>query len=150
MRLEVEIKQTKPFRNIYHKASVNLIYTGKWMMQIQVDILKSYNLTLQQYNILRILRGQFPNAATVKLVRDRMLDRMSDASRIIELLRKKDLVERHVNDLNRRKMDVRITQKGVDLLIEIENENDRMDLKLRSLNEDELLQLNSLLDKLRN
>src|ERR1039458_3554105 len=89
MQLEKEIHQVKPFRNDYHKASVNIVYTGKWMMQFHADILKPYGLTIQQYNILRILRGQYPNATTVKLIRERMLDRMSDASRIVELLRKR-------------------------------------------------------------
>ena len=149
MILEKEIQQVKPFRNNYHKAAVNLIFSGKWMIQFHSDVVKKYNLTIQQYNILRILRGRHPGSATVKLIRERMLDRMSDASRIIELLRKKHLLERNINMENRRKVDVIITQKGLDLLEEIEGENDRMDKRLSALNEDEIVLLNNLLDKVR-
>ncbi len=149
MRLEKEIQQAKPFRNNYHKASVNLVFTGKWMIQFHSDVFKQYNLTIQQYNILRILRGRSPAAATVKFIRERMLDRMSDASRIVELLRKKELVERNICGLDRRKMDVVITQKGLNLLEEIEKENERVDKYLSGLNEEEIVLLNDLLDKVR-
>jgi len=149
MILEKEIQQVKPFRNNYHKAAVNLVFTGKWMIQFHSDVFKQYNLTIQQYNILRILRGRNPSAATVKLIRERMLDRMSDASRIVEVLRKKKLVERNICGEDRRKMDVVITQKGLELLEEIEKENERMDKYLSALNEEEIVQLNDLLDKVR-
>lgn len=149
MKLEKEIQQVKPFRNDYHKASVNLIFSGKWMIQFHSDVFKKYNLTVQQYNILRILQGMYPGTTTVKLIRDRMLDRMSDASRIVELLRKKGLVERNISSTDRRRTDVVITGKGSDLLKEIENENESMDNRLSSLNKDEIILLNSLLDKVR-
>lgn len=149
MKLEAEIKQVKPFRNNYHKASVNLVFTGKWMIQFQSDVFRKYHLTIQQYNILRILRGQYPGAATVKLIRERMLDRNSDASRIVELLRKKKLVERVICDHDRRKMDVTITQKGLDLLNDLVKENERIEKRLSALNEEEIIQLNELLDKVR-
>ncbi len=149
MILEKEIQQVKPFRNNYHKASVNLIFTGKWMIQFHSDVFKKYDLTFQQYNILRILRGRIPGVSTVKLIRERMLDRMSDASRIVEILRKKKLVERNICSEDRRKMDVVITQKGLDLLTEIERENERMDKRLSALNEEEIVLLNNLLDKVR-
>lgn len=149
MKLEEEIKQTRPFRNNYHKAAVNLIFTGKWMIQFHSSVFKEYNLTFQQFNILRILRGRNSEAATVKLIRKRMLDRMSDASRIVEVLRKKQLVERNISSEDRRKMDVTITQKGLDLLEEIEKENERFDNRLSALNEEEICLLNDLLDKVR-
>ncbi len=149
MILEKEIQQVKPFRNNFHKAAVNLIFTGKWMIQFHSDVLKQYNLTVQQYNILRILRGRNPGAVTVKLIRERMLDRMSDASRIVELLRKKRLVERNISNVDRRKMNVEITQKGLDLLEEIEKENERMDKHLSALSEEEIILLNDLLDRVR-
>lgn len=149
MILEKEINQVKPFRNNYHRAAVNLIFTGKWTTQFHSDIFKKYNLTFQQYNILRILRGGNPGALTVKLIRERMLDRMSDASRIIELLRKKKLVERNMSLEDRRKMDVMISQAGLGLLEQIEKESEYMDNRLRTLNEEEIVQLNYLLDKVR-
>ena len=149
MKLEKEIQQVKPFRNDYHKASVNLIFSGKWMIQFHSDVFKKYNLTVQQYNILRILNGRHPQPTTVKLIRERMLDRMSDASRIVELLRKKGLVERNINGSDRRKTDVVIAGKGSTLLKEIEQESEYMDNRLSSLNKDEIILLNSLLDKVR-
>jgi DNA-binding MarR family transcriptional regulator len=149
MKLEKEIQQIKPFRNDYHKASVNLIFSGKWMIQFHSDVFKKYHLTIQQYNILRILHGMYPGATTVKLIRDRMLDRMSDASRIVELLRKKGLVERNISSTDRRMSDVVITGKGSDLLKEIEKENEYMDNRLSSLNKEEINLLNNLLDKAR-
>ena len=150
MQLEKEIHQVRPFRNDYHKATVNLIYSGKWVLQFVTDFLKPYKLTLQQYNILRILRGKYPEAITVTFIRDRMLDRMSDASRLVEHLRKKELVIRTTAGSDRRRMDVVITEKGLALLEEIEKENDQMDKRLASLDEQEVVQLNFLLDKLRN
>jgi len=149
MKLENEIQQVKPFRNNYHKAAVNLIFTGKWMIQFHSDVFKKYDLTFQQYNILRILRGRNLKASTIKLIRERMLDRMSDASRIVELMRKKKLVERNICGEDRRKMDVIIMQKGLELLEEIEKENERMDKHLSALNEEEIVLLNDLLDKVR-
>jgi|ERR1035441_9918104 DNA-binding MarR family transcriptional regulator len=148
--IETEIKQVKPFRNDYHKATVNLLFTGKWIINHHNSLLHGCGLTLQQYNILRILRGQYPKATTVKLIRERMLDKMSDASRIVELLRTKGLIDRGLNSGDRRKVDVLITQKGLDLLDEVELEgNDIMDSFLSNLNHDEINELNFLLDKLR-
>jgi DNA-binding MarR family transcriptional regulator len=149
MKLEKEIQQVKPFRNDYHKASVNLIFSGKWMIQFHSDVLKKYHLTVQQYNILRILQGVYPGTITVKLIRERMLDRMSDASRIVELLRKKELVERNISSSDRRKTDVVITGKGTTLLKEIEKESEYMDNRLAALNKEEIALLNNLLDKVR-
>src|ERR1019366_4028842 len=125
-------------------------FTGKWIVRFHVDLFKSYKLTLQQYNILRILRGRHPEAITVKLIRERMLDRMSDASRIVEVMRKKGLLERVTHSTDRRRMDVSINQKGLALLEEIDRkENEKLDNQLNTLNEQEIEQLNFLLDKLR-
>lgn len=120
------------------------------MLQFISDVLKPYKLTLQQFNILRILRGKYPEAIMVSYIRDRMLDRMSDVSRVIENLRKKGLVERTAAVDDRRRMDIVITDKGMQLLDEIKKENERMDKHLSSLSEQEISQLNFLLDKLRN
>jgi len=149
MKLETEIHQVKSFRNDYHKAAVNLIFSGKWMIQFHSDIFRKYNLTVQQYNILRILKGRYPQATTVKLIRERMLDRMSDASRIVELLRKKSLIERTISSSDRRRSDVVITNKGAALLKEMEKEDEYMDNRLSSLKEEEIVLLNNLLDKAR-
>ncbi|MDP1726397.1 MAG: MarR family transcriptional regulator [Bacteroidota bacterium] len=151
MELDKEIWQIKPFRNVYHRAAVNLIYTGKWIINYHSGIFKKYGLTLQQYNILRILNGQYPNAATVKLIQERMLDKMPDASRIVENLRKKGLIQRDLNSGDRRSVDVIITNKGIELLNTIaEKENHAMDEFLINLDPEETEQLNYLLDKIRN
>jgi DNA-binding MarR family transcriptional regulator len=150
VKIEVAIKQGKPFRNTYHKVAVNLIFTGKWIINYHNELLKSLGLTLQQYNMLRILRGQYPKAVTVKLIRERMLDKMSDASRIVENLRKKELVTRDVNVKDRRRVNVAITQKGLTFLANIEEKvNIKTDRFVSRLNLNEIDQLNTLLDKLR-
>ena len=148
--IEQAIKQSKAFRNEYHKASVNLIYSGKWIINFHNELFRQFTLTLQQYNILRILKGQSPKAATVKLIRERMLDKASDASRIVEVLRKKELVQRDLNSDDRRKVNVFITKKGINLLATIEKKSHILDNFLSSLSPKEIKLLNALLDKARN
>ncbi len=148
MKLEDEISQ-KAFKNDFHRATVNIIYTYNWLVNFQMNLLKPYGLTIQQYNILRILRGQYPNPTTIKLIKERMLDKMSDASRIVEKLRVKGLVDRKECPHERRKVDVLITQKGLELLKETDKHDDELLKKTSSLNEHEIKQLNELLDKIR-
>ena len=148
MKLEDEILQ-KHFRNEYHKATVNVIFSYNWLVDYQAKLFKPYGITMQQYNILRILRGQHPNPATIKLIKERMLDKMSDASRIVEKLRLKGLVDRNICPNDRRNVDVCITEKGLELLSQLDKHNDETDAKLATLNKEEITQLNSLLDKLR-
>ncbi|MGE5363807.1 MAG: MarR family winged helix-turn-helix transcriptional regulator [Bacteroidota bacterium] len=148
MRLEDEIYQ-KEFKSGYHKAVVNIIYTCNWILNHQERILKPAGLTPQQYNILRILRGQYPNPSSIKLIRERMLDKMSDASRLVEKLRIKGLVERTECSQDRRKVDILITQKGLDILKKLDKGSDRINTLLSGLNEKEIAQLNRLLDDLR-
>ena len=148
MKLEEEISQ-KAFRNNKHKAIVNIIFSYNWLLTNHFKLLKPYDLTIQQFNILRILRGQYPNPATVKLLKERMLDKMSDASRLVEKLRSKGLVDRKINDKSRRNVDVLITQKGLDLLAEIDKKNSEFDQLIENLDTRETEQLNNLLDKLR-
>jgi DNA-binding MarR family transcriptional regulator len=148
MKLEDEILQ-KHFRNEYHKATVNVIYSYNWLVDFQVNLFKPYGITMQQYNILRILRGQYPKPATIKLIKERMLDKMSDASRIVEKLRIKGLVDRNICSGDRRNVDVCITDKGLELLSRVDKHDNEVDAKLSVLSEDEVKQLNELLDKLR-
>ena len=150
MKISEEIKQVKPFRNENQKASVNLIFTGKWLFNLHNEFFKAYGLSVQQYNILKILNGQYPKSATVKTIRERMLDKMSDASRIVENLRKKEFITRELKADNRREVDVLITQKGIDLLKIIEEKDSKtLDGFLSKLSQNEKEQLNALLDKLR-
>ncbi len=148
MKLEDEIRQKK-FLNNRNKTIVNIIFTNNWIVYNQAYLLKKHNITIQQYNILRILRGQYPNPATIKLIKERMLDKMSDASRIVEKLRLKGLIDRKVCSDDRRNVDVFINKNGLKLLSEIDEKNDEIESIMSNLSEDELIQLNNLLDKLR-
>lgn len=148
MRLEEEIAQ-KQFRNQAHKLVVNIIYTYNWLITSQQSMLKPHGITGQQFNVLRILRGQYPNPASIKLVRERMLDKMSDASRIVEKLRTKGLVERHICPTDRRACDVTITHKGLQLLESLDQENEKFNHITDRLSEDEQKLVNDLLDKMR-
>lgn len=148
MRLEDEIKQ-KSFRNEFHKLAVNIIYTHSWLMSKIIYMLSQYDITPQQYNILRILRGQFPSPASVSLLKSRMLDKMSDASRLVDRLVEKGLVEKKISNNDRRRLDVYITSKGLKLLKKIDNKNKQFDDLLKGITEQEAITLNNLLDKLR-
>jgi DNA-binding MarR family transcriptional regulator len=148
MKLEDEIVQKK-FKSEYQKVIINIVYTNNWINRFFFEELKPFKITSQQYNILRILRGQYPKPASIKLIKERMLDKMSDASRIVEKLRIKQLVKRELCENDRRNVDVIITDKGLHLLKELDVIEDRSKKYLSSLNEKEVAQLNKLLDKMR-
>lgn len=148
MKLEQEIKQPK-FRNDFHKLAVNIIYSYNWLVKSQTELFQKFDITGNQFNILRILRGQYPNPATICLLRERMLDKMSDASRLVERLRVKGLVKRELSNEDRRRVDVVITDNGLKLLSEIDKLNDRQDASFKNLSSAEAKKLNNLLDKLR-
>ena len=146
--LEDEIKQEK-FKSSYHKLMLNLIFTGNWIQSAHARHLKQFGLSTQQFNILRILRGQHPDPATVNLLQERMLDRMSNASRLVEKLRRKGLLERHTCPNDRRAVDIVITQKGLALLDEIDDLDDGVGEQLADISESEARRLNAMLDKIR-
>ena len=148
MELEKEINQ-KRFRSESHKLMVNIIYTFNWLNSRHYEFLKPFDITSQQFNVLRILRGQQSQPASIKLIRERMLDKMSDASRIVEKLRLKGLAERHICAHDRRSCQVFITQKGMDLLTEIDKLDDQMETFSAQLTAEEQMTLSLLLDKLR-
>lgn len=146
--LEEEIMQTK-FRSEQHRAIINLVFTGNWLTAQHTKFLRTYNLTEQQFNILRILRGQQPRPASINLIKERMLDKMSDVSRIVERMRKLGLVEREICPSDRRSVEVVITEQGLELLTEVDEHAAKVDSVLDNLNNEELQTLNTLLDKLR-
>jgi DNA-binding MarR family transcriptional regulator len=148
MSLEQDIGQ-KDFRSEYHKAVLNILHTHYYLVDKMNDLFKKHDITRQQYNVLRILRGQLPGSASVNLIRDRMLDKMSDASRIVERLRIRDFVTRDYAENDKRRVDVKITEKGIDLLAVMQSEVDSFDDLVSGLTEEEARQLNALLDKLR-
>lgn len=149
MRLEDEIKQVKAFKNDYNKAVVNLIFTYNWLESSSKAFFKDFDLTSQQFNILRILKGQHPNPSTINLLRDRMLDKMCDASRLVERLRIKGLVERSQASSDKRAVDIFISKKGEELLTKIEVKFPAFEEKLHTLTAEEVVVFNNLLDKLR-
>lgn len=147
-RIEEEIKQSS-FKNEFSKGIVNLIFTNGWLHQKQLEVFKPYGLTTPQFNILRILRGQHPEPSTVNLLIDRMLDKSSNASRIVDRLETKGLVERKQCMKDRRAVDVVISQKGLDLLGKLDRELENWERSIRHLDEEESRTLNQLLDKMR-
>lgn len=148
MSIEKDIQQLA-FKSPYSKAIINIIYTNNWLQSLQVEIFKPFDLSLQQYNVLRILRGQYPNPITVIAIIERMLDKMSNASRLVDKLLAKELVIRRLCPNDRRAVDVLITEKGMKLLAEIDLLQDAWEEKLHGLSENEALQLSELLDKMR-
>ncbi len=144
--IEELIHQSK-FRNEKHKCIVSIICASNLICNHHEDILEKYGLTLQQFNVLRILRGQHPAPSTVNLIRERMLDKMSDASRIVERLRKIDLVERVQCERDRRAVDVLITKKGLNVLSQIDKLESRMQQPFSKLTDKDAKLLNELLAK---
>lgn len=149
MTIEKEIK-TKSFLTAHHKLVVNLTYTNSWLQLKHAEWLKPYSLSIQQFNILRILRGQFPEPASVNLLINRMVDKNSNASRLVEKLRLKELIFRKRNDTDRRHVDILITQKGLALLTELDKKYTDFEKQFHHLSTDEAETLSNLLDKLRN
>lgn len=148
MKIEDEIKQSA-FKNDFQKAHINLIYTSGWLQLSMAALFKPYGITLPQYNILRILRGQHPKPATISLLIDRMLDKTSNASRIVDKLEAKDLVTRKQCSEDRRTVDVMITEKGLALLTQMEEIEYESRRGIMHLSADEAAELNRLLDKIR-
>lgn len=147
MSIEKDIQQSK-FRNEYQKTVVNIIYTYNWITEKTKQIFERGDITSQQYNILRILRGAGKPLSTLQ-IRQRMLDKMSDTSRIVDRLVKKDLVKKVICKTDRRLVDVTITDPGLALLEKLDGYNDEMDALLGNITEEEAKMLNQLLDKIR-
>jgi len=148
MTLEKDISQ-RHFRNLNQKSMVNLIFTYHWVVEKIKDLLSTEDITLQQYNILRILRGSFPEPLSTLQIRDRMLDKMSDTSRIVDRLVVKGLAQKNISKTDKRLVDVMITEEGRALLAKLDLHNDELDSIANALSEDEMNILNNLLDKLR-
>jgi len=148
MKIEDEIQSSK-FEDNYHKAVINISYTSGWLSNLLRLNFEKYNLTSQQFNVLRILRGQQPKPVTINMIKERMSDKMSDASRIVDRLVQKELVSRCTNNVDRRAVDIHITEKGLEILRKMDVEFKTSDLFKHNLTEDEAGQLSDLMDKLR-
>lgn len=148
MGIEKDINQNK-FSSERQKAMINILYTYGWITEQVRTYLSSEDITLQQFNILRILRGSFPKPLSTLQIRERMLDKMSDTSRIVDRLIAKGLVKKTVSAKDKRLVDVLITEKGQDLLAKLNIESNKLDEIMGNLSDSEATDLSALLDKLR-
>lgn len=147
MKIDDEIKQQR-FTSNKQKAVINLLYTANWLIAKQKDLFRPYNVTVQQFNILRILRGNHPRAISATEIKSRMLDRNSDVSRLIDRMLSKGLVTRKTSTSDKRAADIHIAEAGIALLAEMDKVQDRID-NMIDLDETNAGILNELLDAAR-
>lgn len=148
MKIEDEIKQAK-FRNDYHKAVVNLMFTSGWLATRQEELFKPFGITPAQFNILRILRGQGNKSMSGAAIKERMLERNSDISRMLDRLAKKDLIVRSQCPNDKRATDVHIAPAGLKVLKAIDATIDKAEKEIIHLSQKEAKMLSDLLDKAR-
>ena len=148
MKLEEEIQQ-KNFKSPHQKLAVNIFYTSNWLSSHYAGFFKGSDLTTRQFNVLRIMRGQHPHPCALKLIKERMLDRMSDASRIVDKLVAKKYVERKECPSDRRSVHLFITERGLKTLARLDYIDDSVKEIFKKLSLREVQQLNDLMDKLR-
>jgi MarR family 2-MHQ and catechol resistance regulon transcriptional repressor len=146
--IEKDIQQAN-FASTRQKAMINILFTYGWVLERIKNFLVNEDITHQQFNILRILRGSHPKPLSTLQIRDRMLDKMSDTSRIVDRLVTKDLVKKVICEKDKRLVDVTITEKGQTLLQKIDSEADHIAEIMGNLSEEEAGQLSDLLDKMR-
>lgn len=147
MKIEEEISQPK-FRNATQKALINVIFTSHWILDKQQSFFKPFGITSQQFNILRILRGQYPQGISGATLKARMMDKNSDVSRLLYRLEVKELIEKRLCPSDKRATDIFITQKGLDVLAELDKNQTEFDAIL-ALTDSEAMLLSELLDKAR-
>ena len=149
MKIGDAIKQ-KEFKSEFQKLFINIIYTANWLNNESIKTLKPFGISPQQYNVLRILKGQHPNAITVNNIIDRMLDKSSNASRLVDKLKQKGLVERDVCNNDRRQVDIKITIKGIAIVEEISKKMDSFNNIKDAITIEEAEKMNTIFDKLKN
>ncbi len=148
MKFEEEIKQSK-FDSSAQKALLNVMFTSNWINALFRDVFKPYDITPQQYNVLRILRGKHPKSSNPGEIKEVMLDKNPDLTRLCDRLCKLDLITRGVDKTNRRKINIKISDAGLELLKTLDPKIKKMQSAMKSLTEDEANQLSDLLDKMR-
>ena len=149
MSIEQDIKQAS-FKTNLEKAVVNLLYTYNWLRDNSQDIYKPYGLKMQHYNVLRILKGKYPEVISPGEIKEVMLDKSPDLTRLLDKLVDMNLVERQLCPENRRRMDITITKNGLDLLNLLSKQQDKLTSEIANrLSEDEANHLSQLLDKMR-
>ena len=148
MRLEDELKMN--FKSPHQRALLNISFTNYWLNEKFGELMKSHDLSEQQYNVLRILRGQNGNPINLQDIQSRMIHKMSNTTRLVEKLRLKGLVERVLCEENRRKVEITITEKGLELMKELDPIMVEEDKALEgNLTSEEAKLLGDLLDKFR-
>jgi DNA-binding MarR family transcriptional regulator len=148
MSLEEDIRQER-FYNEYQKASINILYTGSWLYNINAGYLKKFGITPEQFNVLRILRGSYPKPMMLAEITERMIDKSSNCTRLVEKLRQKELVSREICEHNRRQVDISITDKGLQTLKKIDLNIPSWIETMNKISKAEAKELNRILDKLR-
>jgi len=149
MKIEEAIKQAK-FPDNYEKAVINVIYTANWLRDAQNSFLKKFGLLIQHYNALRIIKGRHPNPVSPGEIKEVMLDKANDITRLLDKLVEKELIKRDVCENNRRRVDVVITSKGMKFLQQMDKPIDELKEELRSrMSDKEAAMLSNLLDKIR-
>lgn len=148
MDIENEIKSTIPLKQA-SKTVVNMLYTSRIVEEKVTLALKAEELTHQQFNVLRILRGSYPNPLSTLQIRDRMLDKMSDTSRIVDRLIKKNLAHKSTCQSDKRLVDINISEEGLSLLSKLDKDDNSIDDLLSNLSTEDVEALNNLLDKIR-
>ncbi|MBP7273314.1 MAG: MarR family transcriptional regulator [Saprospiraceae bacterium] len=148
MSLERDIRQSK-FKNEFEKVTLNILFTNSWINAFQLKWLKPFGISPQQYNVLRILRGNYPNSYKLAEITDRMIDKNSNATRLVEKLRSKNLLIRTINPENRRQVEIIITLHGLELLERIDKDENWFLANFESISEKEAETLNQLLEKFR-
>ena len=148
MSLEQDIKQEK-FGSEFDKAAINILFTSSWLSNVNASRFKPHDITPEQFNVLRILRGSHPKAMMLADITSRMIDKSSNCTRLVEKLRQKGLVKREICEGNRRQVDISITEKGLSVLKKIDLEESEWLSTLRNITKTEAQELNRILDKLR-
>jgi DNA-binding MarR family transcriptional regulator len=148
MGLEQEIRQEK-FGNEYEKAIVNVLFTSSWLYNLNSARLKPFGITPEQFNVLRILRGSAPKPLMLADITGRMIDKNSNATRLVEKLRQKGFLKREICDNNRRQVDISITEKGLILLKKLDQDSEVFLTGMKSITKSEAIELNRILDKWR-
>ncbi|MEA5403678.1 MarR family transcriptional regulator [Arcicella sp. DC2W] len=148
MSIEKDIKQ-KSFKNVYQKVAVNLMYTDSWLLNHYTQLLKPYNLSDKQYFVLKILCESHPDTVSVNFILERMLDKMSNASRLVDKLIEKKLVVKVRSKIDKRSMNVAITPKGLLLVDELNKKVALWEANYSRLTKEEIKILHNLLNKMR-
>lgn len=144
-----ELVRVKQFASPWHRVTINVIYTNNWLNVMLEKRAGAKQITLQQFNVLRVLRGQFPNPVTNNLLKERLLTKTPDISRLVDRIVSKGLVSRTKNSSDKRAVDLLITDEGMKLLQEIEEDMMLDDVLSENLSKEECMQLSELLDKFR-